>query len=171
MATPNRADRGAGRTDPGGLTPSQWLALAVSIVFTLVGIAGFFVTGFDDFAAHDTNEQLLGFEVNPLHNLVHLALGLVGLALLWKVRGAFTYGVIVAVAYAGAFLYGLVALGKDWDILSLNTADNWLHLVLALVGAGLAALAYRDLQEIRGERAGRSTGMRTGRRDTAPGLG
>jgi hypothetical protein len=167
MATPNR-NRAGTRTDVSDLTPAQWLALALSIVFVIVGVAGFFVTGFDDFAAHDTNELLLGFEVNPLHNIVHLALGLVGLALLWKVRGALTYGIIVAVAYAGAFVYGLAALGRDWDILSLNTADNWLHLGLALAGAVLAALAYRDLQELTGERTGRRA---TGRRDAAPGLG
>jgi len=36
------------------LRPSQWVALATSVVFVVVGIAGFIATGFDDFAAHDT---------------------------------------------------------------------------------------------------------------------
>lgn len=27
--------------------PAQWLALAIGVVYTLVGVAGFFVTGFD----------------------------------------------------------------------------------------------------------------------------
>jgi hypothetical protein len=116
-----------------------------SIIFIAVGVAGFFITGFDDFAAHDTEEHLLAFEVNPLHNIVHLALGLIGLALVWSIRGALTYGVIVFVGYAAALIYGLAALGNDWDILSLNTADNWLHLGLALLGLAIAALAYREL--------------------------
>src|SRR5215210_4989237 len=46
--------------------------------WTLLGVIGFFVTGFDDFAAH-TGESLLGFMINPLHNIVHLVIGVAGL--------------------------------------------------------------------------------------------
>ena len=60
-------------------TPSQLLALAIGAVYTLIGILGFFITGFENFAA-ETDKTLLGFEINPLHNLVHLAIGLAGLA-------------------------------------------------------------------------------------------
>jgi hypothetical protein len=38
--------------------PSQLLALAIGAVYTLVGIAGFFVTGFENFAA-ETDKTLL----------------------------------------------------------------------------------------------------------------
>ena len=62
--------------------PSQLLALAIGAVYTLIGILGFFITGFDNFAA-ETDKTLLGFEINPLHKLVHLAIGLAGLAL-WR---------------------------------------------------------------------------------------
>jgi hypothetical protein len=127
------------------LSISQWLALATSLVFIVVGVAGFFVTGFGDFASHDTMKELLIFEVNPLHNIVHLALGLVGLALFRTVRGALTYGIVVAVAYGGAFIYGLIALGQEWDVLSLNAEDNWLHLGLAVLGAVIAAVAAYEL--------------------------
>lgn len=137
----------------GHLSVSQWLALAASIIFIVVGVAGFFVTGFDDFAGHNTMKLLLIFEVNPLHNIVHLALGVVGLALFSRIRGALTYGIIVAVAYGGAFLYGLVALGKEWDVLSLNTEDNWLHLGLALLGAVIAAIAAKELSPSTGRDA------------------
>jgi hypothetical protein len=44
--------------------PSQLLALAIGAVYTLVGLLGFLVTGFDNFAA-ETNKTLLGFEINP----------------------------------------------------------------------------------------------------------
>lgn len=40
----------------------------------VIGIVGFFVTGFDNFLAN-TDEALLGFSVNPMHNLVHLTIG------------------------------------------------------------------------------------------------
>lgn len=146
----------------GGLAPSQWLGLVVAAVFVIVGIAGFVKTGVDDFAAHDTGITLLGFEVNPLHNVVHLALGIVGLLLVWSRRGALAYGIVVAVGYAGALVYGLIAIGKDWDVLSINAADNWLHLALALVGVVLALLAARDLAVVRRSSAGADIDLRTG---------
>src|SRR3954470_2617886 len=127
------------------LSIAQWLALATSLVFIVVGVAGFFVPGFNDFASHDTMKELLIFEVNPLHNIVHLVLGLIGLALFRQVRGALTYGIIVAVAYGGAFIYGLIALGQEWDVLSLNAEDNWLHLGLTVLGIAIAAVAAYEL--------------------------
>jgi hypothetical protein len=63
--------------------PDQWSALAVGVVFLLVGVTGFLVTGFDGFADPD-GELLLGFfEINPLHNVVHLLIGATGVAL-WQ---------------------------------------------------------------------------------------
>ena len=49
----------ARRPDATTRHPAQLLALAIGVVYTLVGIAGFFVTGFDNFAA-ETDKTLLG---------------------------------------------------------------------------------------------------------------
>jgi hypothetical protein len=122
-------------------TAAMLYALVLAVVFTVVGVAGFFVTGFDNFAGH-TDETLLGFEVNPLHNIVHLVLGLVGLVLWRTVNGALTYGYVLLVGYLAAFVYGLFAIDRSWDFLSINAADNWLHAVLALAGAVLVGLAH-----------------------------
>ena len=125
-------------------TPSQYLALIVGLAFTVAGIAGFFVTGFDDFFAKDTNQFLLGLEINPAHNVVHLALGLLGLILAVSAAGARTYGALLFVGYAAAFVYGLFAVeNRDINFLSLNTADNWFHLGSALVGLVIAVLPGR----------------------------
>jgi ABC-type transport system involved in multi-copper enzyme maturation permease subunit len=118
--------------------PAQLLALAIGAVYTLVGIAGFFVTGFDNFAS-ETNQTLLGFEINPLHNIVHLVIGLAGLALWRRLDTARTYGWLLAAGYGLAFLYGLFAAGNsDINFLSINGADNVLHLVSALAGVAIA---------------------------------
>ena len=118
--------------------PSQLLALAIGAVYTLIGLLGFVVTGFDNFAA-ETDKTLLGFEINPLHNLVHLAIGLAGLALWRRLDTARTYGWLLAAGYGLAFLYGLFAAGNsDINFLSLNGADNGLHLVSALAGVAIA---------------------------------
>lgn len=125
-------------------TPSQYLALIVGLAFTVAGIAGFFVTGFEDFFARDTNQFLLGLEINPAHNVVHLALGLLGLILAVSAAGARTYGALLFVGYAAAFVYGLFAVdNRDINFLSLNTADNWFHLGSALVGLVIAVLPGR----------------------------
>jgi hypothetical protein len=118
--------------------PSQLLALAIGAVYTLVGILGFLVTGLDNFAA-ETDKTLLGFEVNPLHNLVHLAIGLAGLALWRRLDTARTYGWLLVAGYGLAFIYGLFAAGNsDINFLSLNGADNVLHLVSAAAGLAIA---------------------------------
>jgi ABC-type transport system involved in multi-copper enzyme maturation permease subunit len=118
--------------------PAQLLALAIGAVYTLVGILGFFVTGFDNFAS-ETNKTLLGFEVNPLHNIVHLVIGLAGLALWRRLDTARTYGWLLAAGYGLAFIYGLFAAGNsDINFLSINGADNVLHLVSALAGVAIA---------------------------------
>jgi hypothetical protein len=43
-------------------------------VYVLVGVLGFAFTGLSDFAA-PSSDRLILFGVNPLHNLVHLAVG------------------------------------------------------------------------------------------------
>jgi heme/copper-type cytochrome/quinol oxidase subunit 3 len=116
----------------------QLLALVFGAVYLLVGIVGFFVTGFDDFASSHQHEMLLFFMINPLHNIVHIVIGLAGLLLARSLAGARTYGWLLAVGYAAAFLYGLFAVGESWDFLNINAADNVLHLLTALVGLVIA---------------------------------
>ena len=117
------------------------LALGIGVAYVLVGVLGFFVTGFDDFAGV-TGEKLLGiFEVNPLHNVVHLLIGFGGLAL-WRRRDtARAYGGALVAGYGLTFAYG-VLVDKDSaaNFLSLNAADNGLHLVSALAGVAIVAL-------------------------------
>jgi Domain of unknown function (DUF4383) len=122
----------------------QLLALVFGVVYLLIGIVGFFLTGFGDFfgnahgmtMGHD--ETLLGFMINPMHNLVHVLIGAAGIALSRTLAGARTYGWLLTAGYGAAFVYGLFAVGKDWDFLNLNWADNILHLVTAIVGLLIA---------------------------------
>lgn len=116
------------------------IALVVGIVYAAIGVIGFLVTGFDDFASH-TNRTLLGFELNPLHNLVHLAIGVAGIVMSRTLRTARTFGWVLAVVFGLTFIYGLFAVGNpSINFLSLNWADNWLHLISALVGLLIALL-------------------------------
>ena len=138
-------DTGTGR----GKTVPEILALAFGAIYVLVGVVGFFITGFGDFFAHDTGKNLLFFEINGMHNVVHILIGVAGLLLGRTLAGARTYGWLLAVGYGAAFVYGLLATDKDWDFLSLNWADNVLHLATALVGLVIALMPVR--QAVRGE--------------------
>ncbi|MTE22033.1 DUF4383 domain-containing protein [Streptomyces sp. TRM43335] len=119
-------------------------AKAVSVVFLLVGVLGFIpgiTTDFGDmeFAGHHSGAELLGlFRVSVLHNLVHLAFGVVGLAMARSVSGAKAYLIGGGVIYLLLWLYGLI-IDKDSgaNFVPLNTADDWLHFFL---GVGMIAL-------------------------------
>ncbi|MFA9444715.1 DUF4383 domain-containing protein [Egicoccus sp. AB-alg6-2] len=135
----------AARANGAGKHPAQYLALAIGIIYVLVGLAGFLVTGFDGFAEPE-GDLLLGFEVNPLHNIVHLLIGAAGLALWSTLDRARTYGWLLAVGYGATFVYGLFVANSDdqANFLALNQADNILHLVSALAGLAIALWPARD---------------------------
>jgi hypothetical protein len=139
----------AGNTGTGARPWPQILALVFGAVYLLVGIVGFFVTGFDNFASNDQHEMLLFFMINPLHNIVHIVIGVAGLLLARTLAGARTYGWLLAVGYAAVFVYGLIAVGKDWDFLNINGADNGLHLATALVGLVIALGPVRSAVDSR----------------------
>lgn len=121
------------------------LALIVGILFTIIGLAGFAVTGFDQFAQR-TGETLLGFEINPLHNIVHLILGVLGLVMWSRLSWARAYGWLLVVGYGAVLIWGLFSANRDetdGNLLSLNTADNWLHAATVVVGLIIALLPVR----------------------------
>ena len=132
-----------------GKTVPEILGLAFGAIYLLVGIVGFFVTGFDDFFAHNTEEKLLIFEINGMHNVVHIVIGAAGLALSNTLAGARAYGWLLAVGYGAAFVYGLIAIGETWDFLSINAADNVLHIATALVGLVIALMPVRNAADSR----------------------
>jgi arginine exporter protein ArgO len=122
-----------------GRTPVQTVSLIVGIVFLLVGIAGFIPGlttdyGSMSFAGMNSMAMLLGvFQVSVLHNIVHLLFGVVGVAASRRARSSKLFLIIGGIVYAVLWLYGLVIdMSSNANFVPLNTADNWLHLVLAV---------------------------------------
>lgn len=104
------------------------LAWVLGIVFVAVGILGF-VPGVT------VNNHLLGiFEVDTVHNIIHLVTGLVfiwgALASAATTQMVFkVVGVVYAIVAVVGFVQGDTVLG----LISTNMADHILHIVLAVV--------------------------------------
>jgi hypothetical protein len=133
-----------------GLQPVQVLAGLAALAFLALGIAGFVYTGFGDFTGHD-HALLLGFAINPLHNLMHVVVGLVGLLLATTSASARLFGWILFAGYGLVLAWGLMIVGLTasnplselGNPLNLNIADNWLHLAFAVLGLVIAVLPAR----------------------------
>jgi hypothetical protein len=134
---------------------AQLFALASGAVFLLVGVLGFIpgvTTHYSDmsFAGHNSMAKLLGiFMVSVLHNIVHLLFGLAGVAAARTAVASRGYLIGGGVIYLVLWIYGLVIdRNSSANFVPLNTADNWLHLILGLglIGMGVVAVmaAKRD---------------------------
>lgn len=107
---------------------NQTWAKVIGVVLLLVGIAGFFMDG-----------SVFGLGVNTLHNIVHLVTGAI-FAWAGFSAGAPTKKVNqwLGIIY---ILVGIVGFFALQDLLALNAADNWLHIVIGVVSAGVAMKA------------------------------
>ncbi|HYX76531.1 MAG TPA: DUF4383 domain-containing protein, partial [Gaiellaceae bacterium] len=97
-----------------GRTPAQVLATLFGAIFIAVGILGFIpgvtshLYGGLDFVGHNSEAKLFHvFQVSWLHNIVHIAFGLVGLALARTAETARIYLIGGGVVYLALWLYGL----------------------------------------------------------------
>jgi hypothetical protein len=115
----------------GSRTPAQTFALVFGVVYLLVGVAGFFVTGFDDFASKVYDEELILFPVNPLHNIVHILIGAVWVGSAARHDSAKGVNMLIGVAYALVAVLGFAGVLKFLAIENAGSADNWLHLASA----------------------------------------
>lgn len=107
------------------------------------------------FGGHQSGAKLLGlFQVSILHNIVHLLFGVAGLAMARTTGAARTYLIGGGIVYLVLWIYGLIIdQASSANFVSLNSADNWLHLVLgvAMVGLGVA-LGRRLAPQAAGQR-------------------
>ena len=124
-------------------TPAQWYCLLGGLALLLAGVFGFLAD-----SAFDTGEgidggSLIGFEVNAIHNLVHLASGLLLLAASRTRRAARTVAIAFGLVYGLVALIGIVDGSDVLGLIPVNSADNVLHVALAALGV-FTGLISRD---------------------------
>src|SRR5918998_3381728 len=90
--------RGTDRTNR-RRTPAQWYCLLAGLSLLLAGVLGFIVDSAFDTGQGIQGDELLVFEVNGWHNLVHIASGLLLLAASPKRASARTVAIAFGLVY------------------------------------------------------------------------
>jgi len=104
---------------------AQKLTKVFGVVFVLIGVLGF-VPGIT------ANGMLLGiFEVDALHNSIHLLTGIAALAAV-KMHKTDMFLKVFGVVYALVAVLGFVMGGSVLGLFHANMADNLLHLAVAV---------------------------------------
>ena len=101
---------------------AAWLG----VILLVVGLWGLF-----------NGSMLMWFQVNSAHNWVHIISGILGLLAGLTAAGAYagTFNKVFGIVYLLVAILGFIGVGVVVDLLMLNTADNWLHLVIGVVTA------------------------------------
>jgi len=114
------------------------------LLYIGIGIVGFLVTGFDKFLAN-TPDAIVGFSVNPFHNVVHIAIGSFLLLMTTRFGTAVAEGVVMGTGlfYVVAFVIGVYA-PDNLTIISMTGAgdlENINHLLngVVLLSIGLVS--------------------------------
>jgi len=123
----------------GRRSPAQLYALIFGVVLVATGILGFFYEA--SFSSGDDAERdaVLGIlDVNGWHNLVHIASGVVGLAVVGSYANARTYALGFGAVYIVVAILGFIYGNGDeiFDIIPVNTEDNVLHVLIGVAGLG-----------------------------------
>jgi hypothetical protein len=112
---------------------NRTVAAIFGVVYLVVGVAGFFLSS-----------PLFGqFEVNTLHNIVHVVLGAI---LIWGMMN--TASAVLANRWVGVVLLVLGVLGffvpDGFGLVPLGGNDIWLHLASGVVLFGVSLMGGRE---------------------------
>jgi hypothetical protein len=131
----------------------QGAALRVGGGCIVIGALGFIPGATTDYgllewSGHHSGARLFGvFAVSGLHNVVHLASGVVGIALARTYAASRAYFLGGGLVYLALWLHGMfMNQASSVNLLALNSADNWLHfgLGIGMVLLGVTLAGQRD---------------------------
>lgn len=119
-------------------------AITMGVIYLLVGVLGL-IPGMISAPPPEAPPVAVGtgygylmglFPVNVLHNLVHLAIGIWGLAAYRSVAHAVTFSRGLAIFYGILTVMGLIPVLKTtFGLIPLFSHDIWLHAVTAAIAA------------------------------------
>lgn len=134
------------RTQTTDWSTNRIVALVIGIVFTLIGLAGFLVS------SSMARGNLLGFDVDLVHNFVHLITGLLGLTAAftgWSRRYNQIFGIIyIIVGLAGLVYPGLYFGGRLLGLMHVNAIDHVLHLPVGVIATAVGFSRTNEQERI-----------------------
>jgi hypothetical protein len=128
---------------------ARMFALVFGIVYLLVGLLGFTATGTSMAAGPDAPRLMGLFPVNLLHNIVHILIGVWGLASYRSATGAVAYARGLAILYALLAIMGLLPapFQTTFGLVPIYGADVALHALTAIIAAYFGWVAPRETLE------------------------
>jgi Domain of unknown function (DUF4383) len=128
-------------------TPAQLWCLLGGLTLVAVGLIGFAVNSSFDTGSGMRGSDLIIFEVNGWHDLVHLLSGLLLLAGAGHRRRAKLVSLAFGTAYLVVAIVG-IANGDVFSLFHADAADNALHVALAVVSllAGIVSRGHYDAE-------------------------
>lgn len=156
------------------MTGEKKCALALGLIFTVIGIAGFIpslvslpgaISGTAPISADQipatagpnySAAYLRGFgylfglfPTNLLHNITHLAVGLFGLYSATGDRGAFNYNRFFAISYLLLAVLGLIPLANTlFGIMPIFGNNVWFNAVTGAIAAYYAFVWHKNNMEV-----------------------
>jgi hypothetical protein len=118
---------------------AQLYALIFGLVLVAAGILGFFYDSTFESGDDASRDAVLGIlDVNGWHNVVHIASGVVGLAVAGSYANARLYALGFGAIYVVVAILGFIYGNGDeiFDIIPVNTEDNVLHALIGVAGLG-----------------------------------
>jgi hypothetical protein len=124
-------------------TANKIVALAIGIIFTLVGIVGFF------YSSTMTAASLFGFDVDLVHNIVHLVTGVLGIIAAFTAYSVWynrVFGIVYLLIALVGFIPQATMSGMFLGLMHVNMPDHFLHLIVGLIlgatGFGLVDMLF-----------------------------
>ena len=126
-------------------SPNRAFGIVLGLIYLVGGILGFFITSATPFTSPEGSTVIGLFEVNPLHTLIHLVLGVILLVSgLVGPRAARVANLLVGAVFAILGIFGFILLGAPQaNFLAINGADDVLHWATAVVLLAVAIGADR----------------------------
>ena len=120
-------------------SPAQVFALVIGLTLVVAGIAGFFYNASFDTGDDVPRDALIGIlDVNGWHNVLHIATGVIGLALAGSYDSARLFAIVAGAAYILIAVAGFITGdgGVLVGLIPINSEDNVLHLLIGIAGLG-----------------------------------
>jgi Domain of unknown function (DUF4383) len=124
-------------------SPAKLYATLVGGVLVVAGIIGFFYSA--SFGSPGEVDDVFGIlSVNAWHNIVHILTGAIGLLVAGYAAREYALG--LGAVYLVIAVWGFIIGGGEsiLGFIPVNTEDNFLHLILGVLGVGAGLATPRE---------------------------